>query len=236
LSISSYVQKESVKKLGALYTECSGNLLHLKSALTGNTNAHKYISDACLVLLLQTLYIDIGANLLKFAYELQYKLRTIQLGYLNMGLIEITIDDLNSISLEILKIRNRLAAGEYDEPTSVSTMEWKPEISDERLFGLGPLLQLDLGTSCLAVDLQGENQISLLTSKSARALNIIGSFMCEGKEAHWSGNFQQPSLPANQDEKESRLAIENQQSPKMIQSHHKSRNLRKEKRFKGKKT
>jgi hypothetical protein len=125
LVVSNYAQKENIKKLGALYTEFSGNMVQL-AALIVDPATTPYITYDCLKLLLQTLYIDIGPDLLKVAYELFYRLRSLELGIRDKERLQGAINDITTLSNEILAIRNRLILGQYSEPSAVSTMIWKP--------------------------------------------------------------------------------------------------------------
>jgi len=133
ITISNYLQKENVKKLGALYTELSGNLIILKEMKKkegGNTNL-VFISTDCIRLLLQTLYIDLGPELLKKAYEISFGLQRLEVNTSSTELIETLICSMEEFGHNIFSIRNKLLSGDFEEPKDISTMEWLLIPSDE---------------------------------------------------------------------------------------------------------
>src|SRR5205085_7266215 len=123
LSLSRFIDTEKIKKLSALYTEFTGNRIVL-TQLRKSPDYEPTLSYDCLKLLLQTLYIDIGPELLKTAYELQNKFRVIERCHRDAEFLEQTIIDLKKLATEIVGIRNRLTRGQYEEPRSISTMVW----------------------------------------------------------------------------------------------------------------
>jgi hypothetical protein len=125
ISISSYVQRENVKKLTALYTELTGNLLAI-GELSRNTYDRNFVSYDCLKLLLQTLYVDIGPELLKVAYELQQKLRSIEGGNNDSSFLAVTVSEIRLLAKETLDLRNKIALDQFREPSTISTMIWQP--------------------------------------------------------------------------------------------------------------
>ena len=135
LSVSAYAHAENVKKLGALYTELSGNLLFLGARLAeAQDDQHEgFFSTACLQLLLQTMYVDIGPDLLKLAYELLHDMRRIAAGNGDKTLIRSALGGTDRLSQEVFRLRTRLMSGDYEEPPVVSTMAWAP--SDDSVSG-----------------------------------------------------------------------------------------------------
>ena len=126
LSISSHVQRENIKKLGALYTELTGNSNCLTELLSERVaiEAISLVTYECLKLLLQTLYIDIGPEFLRQAYELFMLIKSIEAGCREKKIIKLALQYINSLSPAILEIRNKLIRGEYQEPSVVTTMVW----------------------------------------------------------------------------------------------------------------
>lgn len=126
LSVAGYVQTENIKKLGALHTEFTGNLLALDE-LEQSSDISGYgllLSNECLKLLLQTLYIDLGPELLKDAHRLLIELRLIDSRRLDAALLDSTRARLLRLSEGVWSVRNGLLSGEYEEPSVISTMVW----------------------------------------------------------------------------------------------------------------
>jgi hypothetical protein len=117
ISISGYTQRENIRKLTALYTELTGNIADLRSA-------GQYVSYGCLERLLQTLYVDLGPELLKDIYELWHQLRLIDRGDKSQELVQDTISRLQAFASEISAINASLARGEFVEPPMISSMVW----------------------------------------------------------------------------------------------------------------
>ena len=69
LSSSRQVTRDNVKKMGALLTELSGNRLALRQYMS--THNPQVFSLGCLGLLIQTLYVDVGTDVLKLCSELE---------------------------------------------------------------------------------------------------------------------------------------------------------------------
>jgi hypothetical protein len=123
LTISTVVQKENVKKLTALLTELSGNRLAIEELMNDPT-APVFLSHDCLGLLLQTLYIDVGPDLLKVAYELLWKLRATAIVGRDASLLHQALHELVFLTVALSGILEKLQLGEYQEPAKVSTMVW----------------------------------------------------------------------------------------------------------------
>ncbi len=124
-----HTRRDNIKKLGALFTELSGNkiLLDRLGKSTGTITDAMMVSTDCLSRLLQTIYIDLGPEVLKEAYELQSRLRAIQWLEPDMRatFLPAVVAELSVFANRILDVRARLVAGEYDEPFEVSTMVWE---------------------------------------------------------------------------------------------------------------
>jgi hypothetical protein len=121
LSVFRFVQKDNIKKLGALITELGGNEMHLKQ---GETSSRFLLSYGCLDLLVQTMYIDPGPEILSNAYELRFLLKRVESGDLPNGIIEAAIQRCEYLFRETVALRESLTRGTYSEPENVSTMAW----------------------------------------------------------------------------------------------------------------
>jgi hypothetical protein len=126
LSISNFVDKQNLKKLSALYTEFSGNIIEL-STLRNPSVSPTHISTECLKILLHTLYLDPGEELLKRFYEYQNRLKMIDN---DRSGLDSLITETKRLAEEILDVRNRIANNEYFEPSRVSLMMWQPNSED----------------------------------------------------------------------------------------------------------
>jgi hypothetical protein len=124
-NVSSFIDTQNVKKLSALYTEFTGNVVVLEQ-LQKSPESKVFIYTDALKLLLQTMYVDPGSNYLKRLYEVHNALRYIESGINYHHLIRTTLQELKDLALYILDIRNKVASKEYNEPTTISLMAWKP--------------------------------------------------------------------------------------------------------------
>ncbi len=131
IGVAGYMQRENIKKLAALYTELSGNLIAVARLEGCSYHSTEYIgqysliSTECLNLLLATLYVDLGPDLLKKAYELMFRLRALRIPS-KRDLLEDTISGIKSFAEKVYSIREKLLSGEYEEPRELSTMIWTP--------------------------------------------------------------------------------------------------------------
>jgi len=119
------VQKENIKKLTALRTELSGNQLAIDN-LMADPGARVFISYDCLGLLLNTLYVDLGPDLLKVAYELYWKLRTTAAVGHEATLLHEALHEIVFLATQLAPILEKLHLGQFKEPRRVSTMIWYP--------------------------------------------------------------------------------------------------------------
>jgi hypothetical protein len=119
--VFSFVAKENLKKLNALCTELTGNIIALDRKEPG------LLMTDCLQLLLQTLYVDPGPATLKQAYELCYDLR-------HLSKVNVVDTDLwsaesfkqkaSDLLEELSSLRRTLATGKFSEPADPSYMVW----------------------------------------------------------------------------------------------------------------
>jgi hypothetical protein len=124
LSSSRQVNRDNVKKLGALLTELSGNRLALRQNMS--THEPQVFSLGCLGLLIQTLYVDVGTDVLKVCYELEYKLQLLQKDIYPVGVVKEAFEQTKILGQKVEEIRNRITKGDFTEPPTVSTMMWSP--------------------------------------------------------------------------------------------------------------
>jgi hypothetical protein len=127
--VSRFINKENIKKLTALYTELTGNVLmlnYLKENFSKGYYGYVYISTDCLRLLLSTVYVDLGPEILKQAYELLNQLMLVDRKAAGETLVHSALADCQTLATEVLGLRDQLARGEYAEPEKVSTMIWRP--------------------------------------------------------------------------------------------------------------
>jgi hypothetical protein len=115
--VSSYVQRENLKKLSALITEISGNIVDLRSG-------GRYLSYGCLELLLQTRYIDPGPEVLRRAYELWHVFKSIDSGDRVTETVDIAAERLEALSPLVQGLYDNLGKGEFTEPRNISAMIW----------------------------------------------------------------------------------------------------------------
>jgi len=82
---------------------------------------------SCLDLLLQTLYVDLGPQPLKDAYEAMYGLRRItsRKGAVPPERIAKARDDLLALAFVVNGARESLVRGQFEEPTSITSLVWR---------------------------------------------------------------------------------------------------------------
>lgn len=129
LSVSRVINAENIRKLTALYTEMTGNHLALHST-GGLPGEIPLLSDDCLRLLLTTLYVDPGPEILKQAYELQ-RLYTSMQRHPDLNDARSMLEAITStlsFGKAIGQLREQLIRGEFSESENVSFMVWsRPE-------------------------------------------------------------------------------------------------------------
>jgi hypothetical protein len=124
LSSSRQINQDNVKKLGALLTELSGNRLAIRQYLS--SEKPELYSLGCLQLLLQTRYVDVGPELLKVAYELEYKLELLKSDRHTRPIATAALAEIEIVSEGISGVRQRIVKGDFAEPAEVSMMLWSP--------------------------------------------------------------------------------------------------------------
>lgn len=113
---------DNARKLIALYTELTGNGLALDRAEEGGQFDRIFIG--CLTLLLETLYVDPGPQVLAVAYELRQELASIKAGSGDRHLRQTARNKISVLERAINEIREKMLEGSYKEPSSVSVMVW----------------------------------------------------------------------------------------------------------------
>jgi hypothetical protein len=119
-SVSRFLQKDNLKKLGALVTELDGN----RMVLNNRGSNREFLSYGCLDLLINTMYIDPGPGILSQAYELRVLLRRFEFGERTDGLLISATQRCEFLFGSILDLRNSIQLGKYAEPEQISFMGW----------------------------------------------------------------------------------------------------------------
>lgn len=129
LSVSRVINAENIRKLTALYTETTGNQIALQ-AIVGSAHQAPLIADDCLRLLLATLYVDPGSEILKQAYEL-HRLYSVMQRHPQFGDAAVAVEAIRRtirFGDAIRHLREQLVRGVFRESESVSFMVWaQPE-------------------------------------------------------------------------------------------------------------
>jgi len=133
LSISRLINRTNLKKLSALFTELTGNNVVLTGGPLDGVRVGLF-SFGCLDMLLQTLYIDPGPDVLAFAYELRSMLKRIEAGDLNRELIGVASFHCLKLAEKVNSLRETVMRGSFKEPTVVSVMMWLPPSADTNLL------------------------------------------------------------------------------------------------------
>lgn len=131
VGISSYLTRENIKRVSALFTELTANINTLKEILS-NDKYREFLTTECLSLLLNTLYLDVGPDLLRQCHELRHNLRSIICGLrLEEDFLKKTIDLGSSVLNQVHILKTNLSIGQFVEPHDISTMVWEPLAQDK---------------------------------------------------------------------------------------------------------
>jgi hypothetical protein len=125
LGVSSYLAKENVKKLSALFTELTGIINTLRQVELDPQYA-EFLSPRCLDLLLSTLYVDVGPVMLASCYDLRHRIHVVQAGVARGDYVRVTRDLASDVLAKVIDLRMKMARGEFVEPRKVSVMVWAP--------------------------------------------------------------------------------------------------------------
>lgn len=119
------INRDNLKRLGALITELTGNRLAIRQQIS--TEKQQLFSIGCLQLLLQTRYLDVGPELLKACYDLEYHLEILRRETTpSRTLLGSTLNQVDVVISGVSRIKDGVAKGEFFEPTTVSMMTWSP--------------------------------------------------------------------------------------------------------------
>jgi hypothetical protein len=156
IQVSRYAQKESIRKLYALWTELSGNRATLLKFYDRHKNASSKKSDVgsifsgCLALLLETYYVDLGPTIFADAYELFKRLAEIAREGVDTSQALEIIKLINTLMDRIRDVRVAMEGGTFSEPHNPSLMIWSgpsqgpaPQSRCEALLTGYPMLERD---------------------------------------------------------------------------------------------
>jgi len=124
LSIHSIVNRNNLKKLTALQTELSGNVLELARVRTYRI-AYSMLNSECLGRLLQTLYVDPGPKVLAMGHELFHTYQLIKNGNADRPTIKSALSGSKKLMNIVSKLTHEIASGSHVEPEAPSAMVWK---------------------------------------------------------------------------------------------------------------
>jgi hypothetical protein len=85
-------------------------------------------------LLLQTRYVDVGTELFKLAYELEYKLELLKYDRQTKLIAISTSEQAGALSQGISGVRLRILKGDFAEPAEASMMLWSPREAPEEVI------------------------------------------------------------------------------------------------------
>jgi hypothetical protein len=165
LSIYGHIQRDAIKKLGALGTELTG-LRNVLAEVPKEPTYADLLSCDCLKLLCQTMYVDVGPELLKVAYELTYKLEHIRRQPIDARVIRETQMTIEQLTGEVDRIREMMIRGEFTEPATVSTMLWVP-IPESARMPIEPIDASQVSMSVHEVIHNACHPIVLMTDEAA---------------------------------------------------------------------
>lgn len=129
------------RKLSALHTELTGMLVELGRTQL-NPASNSLTDHACLSLLLDTRYLDPGAETLAIAYEGRDLLRQIAAAGLQTRLVVQARRLITVLGVRIDQIRQKVAIGTYQQPEQLSVMEWA--LPPSKYAGSGPACRVNL--------------------------------------------------------------------------------------------
>jgi hypothetical protein len=124
LSLLSVARAENVKRLTALYTELTGNQIALDRAAQSGLSP-EVLFTGCLALLLETLYIDPGPQVLGMAYELRQHMTSLQAGKTTPDSLRAAQSKTAALKNAVIEIREKMMAGSFQEPSNISVMVWE---------------------------------------------------------------------------------------------------------------
>jgi hypothetical protein len=132
-SVSRYRHRENVKKLNALCTELSENLLTVHK-LKKDKNEPTLVSYGCISHLIETVYLDVGPELLQQLYELRRLLRVLEVGQRPIEFLDELLTRTEHLIDAVCEMRSKVLTDEYIEPAHATFMLWHPGASLECSF------------------------------------------------------------------------------------------------------
>lgn len=130
VQLSRQTQSENLKRLTALFTELTGNAIAVSRIQAGDDST-VLLSYDCLSYLLQTMYVDVGPAILKDMYELRNLLRSMERKGLSEEEHAVARTGLCRVLQAVSHIRQKLACGQYQEPETITVMQWSSCASPE---------------------------------------------------------------------------------------------------------
>jgi len=120
--VASVIRHENIKKLGALCSELSRNILLISRYKNG---VEKLLSVRCAELLGDTLYVDPGSKVLGDIIAWSSRIRILQLGpECPPALLKAAEQKGTELREAIRSLRVRLSSGDYNEPNAPTMLDW----------------------------------------------------------------------------------------------------------------
>lgn len=133
--VSRYLLRECVKKLSGLFTELTA-IINVLERAASDARFIQLLPHICLDELLSSMYVDVGAPLLKRCYELHHNLRVLKADLTrDIAFMNQTRALASEILLQINHVRMQLKRGEFAEPSEISEMVWVPVAVDPQQIG-----------------------------------------------------------------------------------------------------
>jgi hypothetical protein len=135
--------KISHKKLIALRTELSANINTLNECKT-DKSYRELIDHQCLDILTNSLYVDLGMELLKMFYEYRSNLRRVKS---NLSIDDTFLDKATEngliLSNKLEEVLKKISKGEFEEPQNISETIWKPQKVNQQNLEYSKLTKFD---------------------------------------------------------------------------------------------
>ena len=125
--LSSARAQEAARKLSALQTELTGNVLALRDLARHPHNRHLLATDS-LTLLLSTRYVDVGPHVLPLCYELRRQIVAIS-QISDPVLSSSALTTACEVATAVREIQSAVTTGLYRDPEHVTSVAWLPMTS-----------------------------------------------------------------------------------------------------------
>ena len=129
MSVISVIQRSNARRLDALHTELSGNLIILDE-IAHKAKKGASLNGDCIAMLLHERYVDPGPKLLKDLYELHQLYHLINFGERSKAHFAAAKQQTFFLMGEIASIRDALISGTFSEPSALSMMVWEKPSTD----------------------------------------------------------------------------------------------------------